>query len=245
AVERNGYVTAEYGQRTISDPGAILTLTPGTNRTGLIFRMVSAAVISGRIFDDDGEPVPNAIVTAARDAYREGKRTLAIEASAQTNDLGEYRLYGMKPGSYYVAAVETSQRQVSGDRQYAAGNSQAPEQGHVKTYYPGTIETAKSAAITVKAGEEIPSTDIVLRQVIVYRIRGHVSALGMQKLPSGIGVSLAPKTGRMEWDQGSWRQIEKEDGSFEFSDVQPGIYELNAYWFDQNKRYSAMQTLQV
>src|SRR5262249_17793226 len=133
AVERNGYVTAEYGQRTISDPGAILTLTPGTNRTGLIFRMVSAAVISGRIFDGDGEPVPNAIVTAARDAYREGKRTLAIEASAQTNDLGEYRLYGMKPGSYYVAAVETSWRQVSVDRQYAAGNSQAPEQGHVKT----------------------------------------------------------------------------------------------------------------
>src|SRR5215831_852914 len=91
-VNRNGYVTAEYGQRSANDPGAILTLTPAMTKAGLLFRLVPSAVIAGRVFDEDGEPISDADVTALREKYSDGKRTLAVEAGTSTNDLGEYRL---------------------------------------------------------------------------------------------------------------------------------------------------------
>ena len=244
-VSRNGYVQAEYGQRSPNDPGGVLTLTPGMNKNELLFRLIASAVILGRIFDEDGEPVPNANVGAIREAYREGKRTLVTQGMAQTNDLGEYRLFGLKPGHYYVSAVEPNWNRVSGDRQFTGENSQTGEQGRVKTYYPGTTEVAKASMITVKAGDEIPSADITLRQVFVYHVRGRVHGPGMQKVPSGIGLMLTPRTGRYEWDQGSWKQIHREDGSFEFTDVPPGNYEISASWNDEGKKYSALQAIQI
>ena len=59
-VSRNGYVDAEYGQKTVNGRGAILTLTAGQRMTDLVFKLARSAVISGHVFDEDGEPVPGA-----------------------------------------------------------------------------------------------------------------------------------------------------------------------------------------
>src|SRR5262245_14276768 len=86
-VTRNSYVRAEYGQKKPSDQGAAFTLAAGENRQDLLFKLIPAAVISGRVFDDDGEPVEHAVVMASREAYNEGRRTLSTNGWAQTDDL--------------------------------------------------------------------------------------------------------------------------------------------------------------
>ena len=63
-VSRNGYVAAQYGQKKPSDRGAAFSLSPGKTKKELLFRLIPAAVIAGRVFDEDGEAVPNAPVTA-------------------------------------------------------------------------------------------------------------------------------------------------------------------------------------
>jgi hypothetical protein len=63
-------------------------------------------IISGRVLDEDGEPLPWAQVSALREVYFRGKRKLSLEALVPTNDLGEYRLFGLKPGRYFVGAWE-------------------------------------------------------------------------------------------------------------------------------------------
>ncbi len=89
---RLGYVASEYGQRKASDPGAVLTLRAGQEMKDLLFRLVPAAIIAGRILDDDSEPLPGVTVSALREVYSEGKRSLTTSNTAETNDLGEYRL---------------------------------------------------------------------------------------------------------------------------------------------------------
>src|SRR5262249_21217841 len=77
-VSRNGYVDAEYGQKKPSDPGAAFSLSPGQMKEDLTFKLIPSAVIAGRVFDEDGEAVPNALVMASRETYHEGRRTLAV-----------------------------------------------------------------------------------------------------------------------------------------------------------------------
>src|ERR1700736_2123570 len=105
SVTRLGFVTGGYGQRKPEAPGAVLTLHAGQDLKDLQFRLISAGVISGKIYDDDGEPLPGVMVNASRQVYSQGKRTGETTTSVSTNDLGEYRLYGLSPGRYSVSCA--------------------------------------------------------------------------------------------------------------------------------------------
>src|SRR6516225_10709287 len=101
---RNGYARREYGQRATHGSGTILTLTAGQHLKDISFRLTPAGVIAGHVYDEDGEPIAEAEVQALRFGYEKGQRKLAPSRFARTNDLGEYRLYGLPPGQYYVSA---------------------------------------------------------------------------------------------------------------------------------------------
>ena len=236
-VSRNGYVEMEYGQRKLSDPGAAFTLSPGQTKTEVTFNLIPAAVIAGRVFNEDGEPEPNASVTASRETYQEGRKTLTPFAQQITDDLGAFRLFGLPPGRYFVSAMERQWGKVVGDKEFSVSPSQASnEQGYAKTYYPGTPDLARAAAINVKEGEEIPGIDVALKQVLVHRIRGRVLNQVTQKPGQDMEVLLVARSKRLDWDFGGETQVKKADGSFEISNVVPGPYTLLAYWFDPSER---------
>src|SRR5580704_4162375 len=134
-VIRNGYITQEYGQRTPNDPGAILALSPGQDLKELLFRLLPSGVISGRIQNENSDPLPWVRVSALRATYLRGKRTLSSEATVVTNDLGEYRLFGLRPGRYFLSATYKP-----GQRLDPAGGDEdfddAGKSGYVPTYYP-------------------------------------------------------------------------------------------------------------
>ena len=73
-VSRDGYVEQEFGQKKPTDPGATFVLKPGQKMSDLIFKLGRAGVITGHVFNADGEPVPNAMLNAIRQVYRERKR---------------------------------------------------------------------------------------------------------------------------------------------------------------------------
>jgi protocatechuate 3,4-dioxygenase beta subunit len=105
SVTRNGYVRSEYGQRSLNRPGLPLTVNAGQKVSDVVLQIVPAGTIAGRIYDRDGEPLPNVNVQAMRYVYREGSRILTSVQQARTNDLGEYRLFWLNPGQYYVSAT--------------------------------------------------------------------------------------------------------------------------------------------
>ena len=76
SVSRNGYFTIEYGQNKPSDSGATFTLVAGKRMADLVFKMGRAGVIAGHVVDEDGEPIPEAMVVALRTVYEKGHKEL-------------------------------------------------------------------------------------------------------------------------------------------------------------------------
>ena len=75
SVDREGYIQQEYGQRSFNSPGTIVSIAAGQRLTNIDFQIIGGS-ISGRIFNEEGEPVANVSVQAQTYRYQQGKRVL-------------------------------------------------------------------------------------------------------------------------------------------------------------------------
>jgi hypothetical protein len=181
------------------------------------------------------------MVNAVRQVYSEGKRTRSAANSVSSNDLGEYRLFGLAPGRYFVSCVYPRWNR-GGDE---VNSADAEKEGYAKLYYPGTADVTKAEPITIKAGEEASSIDILMRKVSVHQVRGNVYNQITHKPGVGVMLILLPKTTNREWDYASPVTVQKPDGSFVIQEVLPGSYTLASFWFDDNISYVNRQSIDV
>jgi len=101
---RPGYVRAEYGQRWPNGAGTALTLPAGQAVSNVPIPMLLTASVSGRVRDGSGQPLGGVEVEALKATYRDGRRELTKVDTAVTDDRGEYRLFWLAPGRYYLSA---------------------------------------------------------------------------------------------------------------------------------------------
>ena len=85
-------------------------------------------MIAGRIVDESGEPLSGLRVSAVRPATMNRVRQQVPSSSASTDDLGEFRIYGIAPGQSFVQALW--QRFGGGDP------SSVDRTGYPLTYFP-------------------------------------------------------------------------------------------------------------
>lgn len=102
---KTGFVSIAYGQRRPLQAGTPLDIADGQALRDLEMLLPRGSAIGGRVTDDTGDSLPAATVRVARYQYQQGTRTLAIVGTAQTDDQGTYRVWGLDPGTYYVSAV--------------------------------------------------------------------------------------------------------------------------------------------
>lgn len=95
-LQKNGFLFA--GRKSQQDSPTFVTVSAGQRVDGLLFRVLPAGVIRGKIVDEDGTPVPGAHVSAL---LISGK---GIAGTGTTNDLGEYRIPELAAGRYLVIA---------------------------------------------------------------------------------------------------------------------------------------------
>lgn len=245
-VQHTGYVSQSYGENSSTSPGAILTLTPGREMQDLLFRLVPWAVISGRITDENGDPVPYVSVRAMRHQFSVRKRTLWPEGEAQTNDLGEFRLFGLAKGRYFVRAQTAEGWQQHSLQDLGAGDPGSSTQtGYAPVYYPGTSDEARAATIEVAAGQEVPAIDFTLLPIRTFRVRGRVfdTVLGQPAKNCFLYlIHFDPATSSFFDPQG---ETNCEKGAFQFSDVPPGTYSVVAILHDSGKQRLARASLEV
>jgi Carboxypeptidase regulatory-like domain len=236
-VERNGFLDAEYGQKKPGAPGAILTVSVGQRITDLVLKLARGASISGHVIDEDGEPVAHAEVIVYRAAHQSGKEVRNSYDSMSTNDLGEYRVFDLAPGRYFIAVnyriVERNGRHSPFDR-----NNFNP--GYLPTYYPNTTDAARAATITVNPGDEIRSIDFMMRPGHLVTVSGRVINAVPGIPPSGGGtVNLYPRaSGLADAAQDLYSSFSSKDGRFSIANVPSGSYYLDAGWFDPDTRES-------
>src|SRR5580658_5214518 len=245
SVARNGYVSENYGARGPMDPGLPLALSPGKHMDDLIFRMTPAGIITGRVRDENGEPLPGAQVTALLVAYEGGKRTLVPASVVEANDLGEYRLYNLAPGKYLLSAGYESNSRRSRALASLLGSHEERE-GLVTTYFPGTTDPVQASSISVHAGAELHSMDLSLQPSGLFHIRGNVTGLNagtsgfagavmLRKATSGLTAMMPEKN----------TTINPKDGSFDLEEISPGSYDLIAFEMAENTPHMVHKPVEV
>ena len=104
-VSKSGFVSLAYGQRRPLQSGTPLQLLDNQQLKGVDFRLPRGSVIAGTIVDEVGDPMPGVTVRVMRYQYLQGDRRLAPAGGGQTDDKGQFRVWGLMPGEYYVNAI--------------------------------------------------------------------------------------------------------------------------------------------
>lgn len=232
---KSGFVNVQYGQTRPFESGKPIELADKQGLDNADISMPRGSVIAGRIVDEFGDAIPDVSVTAMRQTWQNGRRRLVPSPGrvAQTNDLGQFRIYGLPPGDYYVSAtlrgglemMETELTMLSGASTGAGPTASAPKSGYSATYYPGTPNVAEAQRITLAAGQESSSADFALVAVKLAKVSGIV--IGSDGKPlEGAAVSVAPSNREFGGLMAQQSARSSKDGSFTLNSVAPGDYSL-------------------
>jgi hypothetical protein len=210
----DGYLTLSFGQTRPNQTAAPLPLRDRQIVENVDFKLPRGGVIAGVVRDEQNEPVAGHQVRILSSSYGEGRRQLTLVGDIQiTNDLGEFRVFGIPPGSFYVAAVTP----ISTASPESAGASFAP------TYFPDTVNLSEARRVNLKIGEVVNNIDIALHAVELGAINATVLDQDGRTLSSPLlnvryiasGVSPALSIPRVE-----------PNGTFTVTSLPPGDYEL-------------------
>ncbi len=208
---RSGFVRPPRSQQIEVDDGKTATLVVRLERTG---------VITGRLLDESGEPLSRARVSAVRRERLAGGRLVNTGMGATTDDLGQFRLFDLPPGEYFVTGADTFYGPIS------MMNTAGPTQGYAPTYFPGSASLDAARPVVVKSGQETPGIEFSLVRVTMGRISGTLRDSAGQAVAARGSVSVARRgDDAVSFNRGA---SVRPDGSFVITDIPPGDYHLVA-----------------
>ena len=225
--QKDAYVTVANGSWRAAANGQRVTLVAG-ERQRLEFRLARGAVITGTVLDVDGTPMQGVDVRAYERHFfgvtGEYRYLDAGAVSLVTDDRGVYRIFGLPPGDYFVAAGPPPPTDGAASQVRMAGRD-GRRYRLSRVFYPSSVDAARAAPIVVRAGEERSGIDVQLQYVPL------ASISGMLVVPPGRGaaeIAIAPILEAGSPALGTTGAIVDDAGHFTFANVPPGTYRLTA-----------------
>ena len=174
-------------------PGTAIAVSPGQQLKDVSLRLTPHAVVTGRVMDEDGEPVARVQISLLRFRYFDGRKQLMAASGETTNDLGEYRVFWLA-ARQVLRQRRQPLRHLDGTGRFIALPFSRPEEDYVPTYYPGTTDAAAAAAIDVQPGAQLRGIDFALSKARTVRVRGRVT-LPAETAPGNVNLMLHPRGG--------------------------------------------------
>ena len=267
-VSHDGYQAQAYGARKPGEDhkGDTLDLTPGSVKTKVDLQMTPLGAILGHIRDESGDPVRQVEVAVLAYGHGPEGKVLQMRSSSQTDATGEYRIFDLPPGRYYLRAKPQSSQMPA---MAQVGDSYAT------TFYPNSTQPTEAAAIDLAAGQEQRGLDFVLRPISTASIRGRVAkpaggencvaaleGFGDGAEPNDTFVGFASREvfltaapgGGSEPVPMSWSNLEEmitggrkvdKDGKFEFRNIPVGSHSLTASCSVGKQQYNTKMPIQL
>lgn len=214
---KSGFVILSYGQRRPFEAPRPISMADGQVLEKIDFHLPRGGVVTGRVLDEFGEPISEVMVQVSRLRYLGGQRRLVNTGRMdQTDDFGQFRVYGLPPGEYYVSAGL-----MTGINQSISGISV----GYATTYYPGTPSLSEAQRITLGVAQETSGIVFSMSPARTAKITGRV--LSSEGKPVG-GVFLTVRQESpdgMAFGGGGART--RSDGTFDLSGITPGDYSID------------------
>jgi hypothetical protein len=214
------FIGLSYGQTRPFEAGKPIVLAEKQRLDNVDLRLPRGGAIAGIVLDDAGQPLINALITAFRPQFVRGVRQLISIATARTSDSGEFRVFGLSPGSYVVSAAKS----FSLSPEWATVNA---ESGYAPSFFPGSPNVADAGRVTVRLGQTTDAINFALTATKAGSIGGAVFTLDGR--PAMLGVAQ-PRVRRIG-DTQRPNLVMSGDGihsNFRASGLPPGEYEISA-----------------
>ena len=201
------------------------TLEVGQVAKEVTVGMIRGGIISGRVRDPNGQPVPSAQIGVFQTVYQNSRLTLQQLNSKPTDDRGEYRLFWLSPGEYFVGFIPARNNI----------NNPTPRDAYARTYFPGTSNVGAATRIKVLEGGEVAGIDFSIRADAIGKISGRV--ITSIVMPNGQPATvsqfyLLPSAETSILDAAALNfpnmSADRNNGRFEIRGVLPGSYDLVA-----------------
>ncbi len=220
-------LTAEHSAylRAANARAQIVVAAGETVKAGRI-ALTAQAVISGRVTDEGGDPLPGGVqvqVSRWRWDPQTGVRTLTQIKQTSADDQGNFRLSGLAAGSYFLSAYGGRTSAAFDDRTVMRGS-----EAYTTTYYPGASAPDGATPIPVAPGSEVSNIDLNLRKVRVARLRGTARDVSSGESANQIALHLVPEGGYAVSPLTNDAVAVVQNGVFEFPRVMAGNYAIVA-----------------
>ena len=251
------FLGAVAGAKRPARSGAPIALADGQQIGDVTIRLPLGAAIAGTVTDERGQPGANVAVTVQQRRMQNGERTLVSVPSGNvtTDERGRYRIYGLPPGEYVVAAMrfggQPSVRVLTDGAvddalrtgRVAPGSVVDPTVRYGPVFFPGTARASDASPIVLAAGEERQSVDFRLELVRTARVEGTVTTSDGQPLTRGVVmIGTASPESVM---QSSMATGFSADGHFVLPTLGPGSYIVIARSLDPSQPQFATAALEM
>jgi hypothetical protein len=218
AVTADGFVRQEYGQRSTNGQGRPVFVIAGQTLKDISVRLIGTATVSGRVLDENGQPATGAPVQLLRQVYSAQGRSFQVVGAGAVDDRGDYRVFGVSPGRYYVLAGTPP-----GGARGAVSNARFS-----MVYYPDAGDVAQAVPVDAKSASEARADMKVRRLTRTYSVRGRIiDAIG-SGLPADLTINLLYRFLNSSGPAGSAQGFNPAAGAFEIQNVFPGEYLVQA-----------------
>jgi Carboxypeptidase regulatory-like domain len=176
---KRGFISASYEQH--DEFSTAIVTGAGIDTENLVLRLAPDAVIAGKVLDEAGDPVRQATVTLYNDDHSSGVDRIHPFRTAQADDLGEYELTPLRPGTYFLAASGKPWYAVhppSATVNSASNGQETPaidrslDVAYPVTYYPDVTDADSALPIPIRGGERVEA-DFHLNPVPSLRLLFH------------------------------------------------------------------------
>src|SRR3954447_21175842 len=218
SANKGSYVGLSYGQQRPNDTPKLLQIVDNQTVERVDVSLPRGTVITGRIVDEFGEPMSDVQIAPQRYEFIQGQRRLTPAGrQVTTDDMGEFRLFGVPPGQYYLSATWRTNNPMNAEDRTA----------YAPIYFPGTDNVAQAQRLTLAAGQQISDVVMAMKPMKATRITG--TAIGSDGRPM-IGSIMVMSAGGFGYNMNFGGPI-RQDGTFLVSGIAPGEYTLRAQTF--------------
>ena len=227
------YLTMAYGAKKPNgpgsfDPGQPIQLPDGGAFEKATIALTRGSVITGRVTDENGDPLARVQVYTV--FFPPGSaRGMRTGGNSQSDDLGQYRIYGLAPGEYTIVAEGRMNTYVPPN---APPESEEDRIGFLTTFYPGTPDETAAQHVRVRAATETSGLEIRLATGRLLHITGTVTD-SQGRAGTRISGSLSQRS-KLGTNVNSYGFSTDQDGRFQMRNVAPGTYRLNVRQMRQN-----------
>jgi hypothetical protein len=245
--QRDGYLPSASARGSGTRLPAVIDVEAGKSLSDVTLRLKRWSVIGGRIRFDDAEPAIGVLVQVFQASFARGRRSFRMVSFTRTDDRGQYRVAGLAPGSYFVAASydrPVPDRYVQADRVDEAGQP-LPQFRYATTFYPSALKLADALPLRIGAAEEADGIDLFLQQVRTVTIRGiAISGLSGEAIKSP-NVSLRRLSADAHASINAAVSVAPRRDGFEIRGVASGSYLVVADSMESRMRLFAQTPLVV